>query len=375
MKSLTIVLPVFNEEKSLSKLLPELREISNKIKIKHKFLFSDNNSSDESVNLIKKFDYDVIHAPIKGYGANLNYAFKQVETEFFIFFDSDGSYDPKDILLFIDKILEKKNLDIISGNRLTQLERKSMPFLNRYFGTPLLSFLIRKLFNYNIIDCNSGMRLIRKSFFDKLNMNSQGMEFASEMFIKSSFQNCNYDEININFRKDYRDSPPHLNRWLDGWRHLRYIFSNSKDHIFYSPLILSFIMILLSLFLNFYNDPLTNLPKFHSIFLIVIFSNFLTLISMGLINFRLNLLSEGIITSKITKKIFYFFKKNWLKKSSLFFLILTIFEVLVLSLKFILGSGLFVELNQIIRIFIFSIFSGNLILLDFIFEIHKNDSV
>ena len=370
---ITIILPVYNESTSLRLLIPELIEVSKKIDIEHKIIFSDNGSKDDSVEIIKKYNFEVFHATKKGYGANLNFCLSKINSKYFIFFDSDGSYDPKDILLYIDEIKKDSSLELISGNRINKnIQNKAMPLLNKLLGTPILSFLIRLFFKIKVNDCNSGMRLLNKSFFDKINLNSPGMEFASEMFIKSSYHKVKFKEIDINFRKDYRGGAPHLQRWMDGWRHLRYIFSFTSDNYFFSPIILSFFLLIYGFILNFFNDPATHLPKFHSIFLLSISANFIFLLSIGLINLRLKHFNQGELVSPIISKLINYCEQNILKKTSLFFLILTVLDITYLISKFIFNDiDLFIELNHIIRIFIYSMLSGYFILLDFIIDINK----
>jgi predicted RNA-binding protein (virulence factor B family) len=84
---------------------------------------------------------------------------------------------------------------MISGNRLKIQQKNSMPFLNRYIGTPILTFLIRFLYDLKIYDCNSGMRILRLSSFKNINFFCKGMEFASEIFIKSKLNNLKVKEI------------------------------------------------------------------------------------------------------------------------------------------------------------------------------------
>ena len=133
-------------------------------------------------------------------------------------------------------LITKDDLDIVYGNRLKIQEKGSMPFLHRFLGTPVLSFFIRIFFNNSVYDCNSGMRILKVKSFEKIKFYCKGMEFASEMLIKTSLNKLKMKEINIFFRKDFRSKPPHLSRWSDGWRHLRYILANAPD-IYYNSIL------------------------------------------------------------------------------------------------------------------------------------------
>jgi len=112
-----------------------------------------------------------------------------------------------------------------------------MPFLNRYIGTPLLTLLIRVIYGLNTTDCNSGMRMIKKSFYKELNMRNSGMEWASELLLKTALHAGRYAETPITFYKDRRGKPPHLLRWSDGWRHLKAIVL-IKPNCLFGPLLI-----------------------------------------------------------------------------------------------------------------------------------------
>ena len=90
----------------------------------------------------------------------------------------------------------------------------------------MLSLLIRLLYGVPTSDCNRGMRAILASRYHDLRLRSPGMEYASELLIRAGMHGLKYAEVPIHFRKDGRSRPPHLRRWRDGWRHLRFILAN-----------------------------------------------------------------------------------------------------------------------------------------------------
>ena len=198
-----------------------------KTNINYCILISDNNSQDKTIEIISK-NKDVLlnKCKIKGYGANLSSAIKKINSEYTIFFDADGSYNPKFIKILFNEI-KKNKYDLITFNRLKKQEPKSMPFLNKYVGTPFLSFLIRIIYGIKVYDNNAGMRIFKTKKIKKLKLKSLGMEFASEMLIKISLNGLKYKELILKFRKDYRNSRPHLKPFSDGIRHLKCIIYNS----------------------------------------------------------------------------------------------------------------------------------------------------
>ena len=92
---------------------------------------------------------------------------------------------------------------------------------------------MKRLFKLRINDCNCGLRAIRVSKYETLRMRSSGMEYASEMIIKAAKRGIHIRNIPFDFSKDLRSVPPHLSRWVDGWRHLRFIVSNADSPIIF----------------------------------------------------------------------------------------------------------------------------------------------
>jgi hypothetical protein len=110
-----------------------------------------------------------------------------------------------------------------------------MPFLHRYLGNPVLSFIGRLFFKVPVGDFHCGLRgFSRQSILD-LGLNSPGMEFASEMVVKSSLYGLNIAETPTTLRPDGRSRPPHLKTWRDGWRHLRFLLLHSPRFLFIYP--------------------------------------------------------------------------------------------------------------------------------------------
>lgn len=114
--------------------------------------------------------------------------------------DCDGTYDFSEIPYFISKL--KDGYDLVIGNRFnSSMEKDSMPLLHKYIGNPVLSFFVRLFFRVKIKDVHAGARAISREAFEKLTLYTTGMEFASEMIIKSSKQHLKITEIPIKYSK------------------------------------------------------------------------------------------------------------------------------------------------------------------------------
>ncbi|MGE4233389.1 MAG: glycosyltransferase family 2 protein [Bacteriovoracia bacterium] len=241
---LSIVIPCLNEAETIERVVKEAKQGLLESGLTGEVIVSDNGSTDGSQQLASALGARVVPAPLRGYGAALHYGIIAARGKYVLFGDADLSYDftltPK-----FSSFIADDNKDLVLGSRLNgTIHPGAMPFLNRYLGTPVLNWVIRLFFGLNTSDCNSGMRLVRKSFYEKLPMRAPGMEWASELLIKSKIMNARYAEIPIVLRKDGRNRPPHLRRWRDGWRHLKTIVLLSPNRLILLP---SVVMIILSL--------------------------------------------------------------------------------------------------------------------------------
>jgi len=110
-----------------------------------------------------------------------------------------------------------------------------MPRLNRYVGTPLLTAIGRLFFRCPARDFNCGLRGLSRTAFDRMELQTTGMEFASEMVIKATLVGLRIVEVPTTLDRDGRSRPPHLRPWRDGWRHLRFMLLYCPRWLFLYP--------------------------------------------------------------------------------------------------------------------------------------------
>lgn len=230
---LSIVIPCLNEEKTICAAVRQAYSAAKQINRSFEIIVADSGSTDNSLVKVRKQNIArIIPVPIKGYGAALHWGILQARGEYVFYADADLSYNFFELPKFINLIKEKK-LDLVLGSRFKgTIEKGSMPFLHQYFGTPLLTGLIRIIYQLPTTDCNSGMRMIKRSFYLQLGMNNAGMEWASELLIKSALAGGKYGEVPITLYPDQRQRKPHLIPWSDGWRHLKAIILLKPDLLF-----------------------------------------------------------------------------------------------------------------------------------------------
>ena len=357
---LCVLIPTLNEEKTIGNLIKKIKDEIKVINKKICIVISDNGSTDKTVSIAKKHNVIINQVGLKGYGSNLINAINKIKSKYTIYFDADGSYSPKEIKLFIEEFDNKPNLDFVSGNRLDKVESGAMPFLNRYFGTPFLSFIISYFFKKKIRDCNSGMRMFVTSKVKKLKLKCSGMEFASEFFIKAFVNGLQFNEIKISLKKDKRSSPPHLRRWVDGWRHLRFIYANAPDFFVVVPFILILFIYVYAFVLSYYSiENILSLPRYHTIFSLIALNQFFALIMIGILSIKISLHSQGRTCSRMAALILDLDHKGYFLRFFIIFLVLSIIELSYILLNWYNASfGPINEMDNIIRIIIYSSFSS-----------------
>ena len=151
--------------------------------------------------------------------------------------DADDSYDFSEADRFVKKFQE--GFDLVIGCRLPvgggTIMPGAMPWKNRWIGNPILSFIGRLFFKCPAHDFHCGLRGFTRAAFEKMDLKTTGMEFASEMVIKSTFKRLQIAEVPVTLHPDGRSRPPHLKPWRDGWRHLRFMLLFSPRWLFLFP--------------------------------------------------------------------------------------------------------------------------------------------
>lgn len=234
MKELTILMPCLNEVKTIGICISRAKKLLEDNSIDGEILISDNGSTDGSRELSRSLGARVVECGIRGYGAALQYGIENADGRYILMGDGDDSYHYDEAMPMIVSLREGN--DVCIGTRLKgRIMQGAMPFLNRYLGNPVLTMIGKVFFGIGISDFHCGLRAFKRSSILDLDLVTTGMEWASEMIIKSSLSGLKVTEVPITLYKDGRDRPPHLRPWRDGWRHLRFMLLHSPKWLFIIP--------------------------------------------------------------------------------------------------------------------------------------------
>lgn len=231
---LTILMPCLNEELTLAMCIRKALTFLDTHQVSGEVLIADNGSTDGSVAIAESMGARVVHIPEKGYGSALLGGIRAARGKYVIMGDSDDSYNFLDLLPFLEKL--RDGYELVMGNRFRGgIGKDAMPFLHKYLGNPVLSFIGRLFFRIPIGDFHCGLRGFHRERMLEAGLNTSGMEFASEMIVKASLHGLKITEVPTTLAKDGRDRRPHLRTWRDGWRHLRFLLIYCPKWLFLYP--------------------------------------------------------------------------------------------------------------------------------------------
>ncbi len=232
---LTIVIPCLNEAKTLPAVIEKGLAAIARLGLTGEVLVSDNGSIDGSIELAERLGARVERCPDRGYGNALRYGMSRAAGRWIVMGDADDTYNFGEIDPFVVEL--RAGADFVMGTRLPpgRMMPGANPWLNRRVGTPVLTFVLNRLFGTRIRDTNCGMRALTREAFDRLGLRSEGMEFASEMVIKAGLHQLRMSEVPVTLYPDRRGRAPHLRRWRDGWRHLEFMLLHAPDQLLFFP--------------------------------------------------------------------------------------------------------------------------------------------
>ncbi len=231
---LTILLPCLNEARTVGACVEEAALFLKRSGIRGEIVVADTGSHDGSATIAESRGARIVRVPLRGYGAAINAGCFEARGLFIVIADADGSYDLANLDEFVEAL--HRGAELVVGNRFRGgISPGAMPWKNRYIGNPVLSWIGKLLFGKQVGDFHCGLRALRKEALPKLQLSTTGMEFASEMIIKSLLVGLKVVEVPTTLRPDGREGSSHLRPWRDGWRHLRLMLLFAPRFLFLYP--------------------------------------------------------------------------------------------------------------------------------------------
>ena len=228
----SIVMPCLNEEGSIGQCISEAQAALASMDLVGEIIVADNNSTDRSRGIATDMGARVVTQSIRGYGNAYLRGLAESRGRYIVIADSDGTYDLTVVPEMIHQLTKGADLVIGSRNR-GIIDKGAMPWLHRYVGVAILTFLLNRLSGARVSDAHCGIRAFTRFAMARMCLTTGGMEFASEMIMNAARQNLKIAEIPVHYRK--RKGVSKLYTFRDGWRHLRFMMLYSPSYVFVAP--------------------------------------------------------------------------------------------------------------------------------------------
>ena len=228
MDQIAVLIPCYNEEKTVQKVVRDFKKVLPEAVI---YVY-DNNSSDHTVEKALKAGAVVRHEYQQGKGNVIRRMFREIDAQVYIMTDGDDTYPAEFAREMVDKVLNHQ-ADMVVGDRLssTYFTENKRPFHN--FGNSLVRGTINRLFHTEIKDIMTGYRAFSYQFVKTFPVLSKGFEIETEMSIHAADKNMQVDNVVIEYRDRPEGSESKLNTYSDG---AKVLLSISKMYRNYKPM-------------------------------------------------------------------------------------------------------------------------------------------
>ncbi|MEF8813599.1 MAG: glycosyltransferase family 2 protein [Halovenus sp.] len=229
---LSVVMPTLDEEEGIATCIEKVKTAASELEVLTEIVVSDS-STDRTPEIAREMGAVVIEPDQPGYGYAYRYAFDRVRGEYVVMGDADTTYDFEEIPRLVSH-LDETGADIVMGSRLEgEIEPGAMPALHKHIGNPLLTRFLNTFYGTDVSDAHSGFRVIRREALEKLDLDTTGMEFASEMIMEAGRNDLVIEEVPIVYHE--REGEETLESFRDGWRHVRFMLLNAPGYLFSVP--------------------------------------------------------------------------------------------------------------------------------------------
>lgn len=248
---ISVVLPTMNEANGVGVCIDRIITAIEELELPTEIIVSDS-STDRTPEIAAKRGATVVHPDKDGYGYAYRYGFEAASGEYIVIGDADTTYDFTELPKLFER-LQATGADMVLGSRLDgQIKSGAMPPLHQYIGNPLLTWLLNVCYRAGVSDAHSGFRIIRREVLAELQLQTTGMEFASEMIMEAASRGYRIEEVPITYHERVGDTT--LDSFRDGWRHVRFMLVNAPGYIFTAPAVGSILVGVLTLGLSVFGQ-------------------------------------------------------------------------------------------------------------------------
>jgi glycosyltransferase involved in cell wall biosynthesis len=214
-RRITVVIPCLNEEKGIEQVLSRMPSFVDEV------IVVDNDSTDRTADVAKKFGARILHEKVRGYGRAYKTGLMESQGDVIVTLDGDHSY-PTDAISYLLEVFLRSNVRFLSASRFPLKNRNAMSF-KHWLGNKILSLTMSILFFRWVQDSQSGMWVFERTSLEEMCLISDGMAFSEEIKIEAlSNKRIGFKEIYIDFSN--RTGEIKLQPWRDGFRNLRFLF-------------------------------------------------------------------------------------------------------------------------------------------------------
>jgi glycosyltransferase involved in cell wall biosynthesis len=252
--TLSVVLPTMNEAEGIGECLGAIHDAISELGVTAEIIVSDS-STDNTPDIAREHGATVVTPDKRGYGYAYRYAFEHARGEYVVMGDADTTYDFRELPQLFNRLTEE-DADLVLGSRFAgDIKPGAMPALHQYLGNPALTAFLNRFYDAGVTDAHSGFRIIRRDVLESLALETDGMEFASEMIMAASAQGYTITEVPITYHERVGEAT--LDSFRDGWEHLRFMLVNAPGYLFSVPASILTVLGVLIMALAFFDVELT----------------------------------------------------------------------------------------------------------------------